>query len=181
MKSGGRSIPPLHYNNVSADESFDKSYIQYDVSAKVPSRYSYEVHDVPVPNTESLHDNELQLVEPDEVCETESNIYDECETVGKIEVPDEEASSSLNEHDITEPVVLNGESNDNGDGNEASGLNSELADCALLTLKKRLVKRKLEVVEEQHELKLKILQNELHYRRVEHNKTMEYLRRKFEK
>lgn len=171
LKSSGNSLTQL----ASADESFDKNYIQYDAPA---SRYSYEVHNVSVP-IESQH-TDLQLVEPDELCEAESNVYDECETVGKIEVPDEEALS-LNEHEVTEPV---GECDNSGDGtgalNEAAE-NSELVDCDLLTLQKRLVKRKLEVVEEQHELKLKILQNELQYRRVEHIKTMEYLRRKYEK
>lgn len=185
MKSGGSltQLNEARFNTVAPDESFDKNYIQYDVPAKLPpTRYAYGVHNIS--DTDQRHDTELQLVEPDELCEAESNIYDECETVGKIEVPEEEASLDHLEHEITEPVVLNGECDDSGDGsglNEAPDIDAELGDCDLLTLQKRLVKRKLEVVEEQHELKLKILQNELQYRRVEHYKTMEYLRRKYEK
>lgn len=180
LKSSSSSLTQLdeaRYKSVSADESVDKNYIQYDVPAKLLPRYAYEV---PVPDIGSHqhHDTDLQLVEPDELCEAESNVYDECETVGKIEVPDEEALSLI-EHEITGPV-LNGECEDSSELNEAADINSHV-DCDLLTLKKRLVKRKLEVIEEQHELKLKILKNELQYRRVEHNKTMEYLRRKYEK
>lgn len=186
MKTGGSltQLDETRYNTVSADESFDKNYIQYDVPAKLPSRYAFEG---PVPDIESHQhdDTDLRLVEPDELCEAERNVYDECETVGKTEAAEDEAFS-LNEHEITEPpvVLINGECDDSDEGsglNEAVDIRSELVDRDLLTLKKRLVKRKLEVIEEQHKLKLKILQNELQYRRVEHYKTMEYLRRKYEK
>lgn len=54
-------------------------------------------------------------------------------------------------------------------------------DHPLYALKRRLIERQLEVLEEEHLLRMEVLRADLHHKRVEHQKKLQYLRMKNEK
>lgn len=62
-----------------------------------------------------------------------------------------------------------------------NAIGSSQRENPLFKLKQKLIERQIEVLEAEHQLRMEVLKADLHHKRMEHQKTMQYLRMKYEK